>query len=108
MGVVTTSGVFVYGLGGVSWLGHDLNINFGQGATSSSTTTRGYAFGGGAELRPGALQHGRVPLAVFVHYQHTRWQDARLNTPAASPLFNYTFGRSDNTIKFGVEIALKR
>jgi len=29
-----------------------------------------------------------------VSYQHTWWQDATFNKPAASPLFSYTFRRA--------------
>ena len=109
VGVVATPLIFVYGLGGISGLNEDLNINFGPGRTSSSTTTTtGFAFGGGAEFRPGALQRGRVPLAVFLQYQHTAWQNASLNNPTAAPGYNYTFGRSDDTIKVGVDVHLHK
>ena len=39
-----------------------------------------------------------------VSYQHTWWQDAKFNTSASSPLFNYAFRREDDTIKLGVNV----
>jgi hypothetical protein len=30
------------------------------------------------------------------------WQDAHLDTPAASPRFNYVFRREDDTVKLGL------
>jgi hypothetical protein len=43
VGIGTSSGIFVYGRGAISWLNEDLNINFGGPVTSSTTTVRGPA-----------------------------------------------------------------
>lgn len=45
-------------------------------------------------------------IANRVEYQHTWWQDANFNTPAASPSFNYTFIREDDVVKFGFTVSL--
>ena len=95
VGMMTPPGVFLYGLGGVSLLNHDLNINFGGPVTSDNRTTPGGTLGFGAELRPSMLQGFGIPVGVFFQYQHTWWADAKLNRPAASPLFNYTYIRED-------------
>lgn len=105
-GIVTTSDIFIYGLGGVSLLNHDLNINFGQPSTSSNTTTLGFTLGIGGELQPSFLQSFGMPVSLLLQFQHTWWLAAKLNNPAASPGFNYTFSREDNTIKLGVNLYL--
>jgi hypothetical protein len=46
------------------------------------------------------------PVSLFAEYQHTWWQDANFNTPAASPAFNYNFLRQDDALKFGFTVAL--
>jgi opacity protein-like surface antigen len=106
LGAMTMPGLFVYGLGGASVLNQDLNINFGGPfVTTSNTTVSGGTLGLGAEFQP-ASQVFSVPVSVFVQYQHTWWQDAHLNNPAASPGFNYTFHREDDTVKFGLNFYL--
>jgi hypothetical protein len=45
-------------------------------------------------------------VSLFLEYQHTWWQDATFNTPAASPFFNYTFRRDDDVVKFGFTVLL--
>jgi opacity protein-like surface antigen len=103
-GIVTTPGIFFYGLTGAALLNQDLNINFGGPIASSNTTVPGYTLGLGAEYQPNSWQVFGRPLSLFVQYQHTWWQDAHLDRPAASPLFNYAFRREDDTVKFGVNI----
>lgn len=104
-GVVTRAGIFLYGIAGVGVLNQDLNINFGGPfVTSSNTTVPGFTLGLGGEMRPAFLQRFARPVSVFVQYQHTWWQDAKLNQPAASPLFNYNFRRADDTLRFGLNI----
>ena len=93
-----------YLLAGVSVLNQNLNINFGGPVTSNNTSTPGFTLGSGAEFLPGVLQNFGLPIGLFVQYQHTWWRDAQLNTPAASPLFNYTFARQDDTFKLGLNI----
>ena len=109
VGVVTHDQLFVYGLGGIRWLNQDLVQNGFGGVTngvpnvttSSRTTTRGYALGGGVELRPRAW--AREHIAVFAQYQYVGWQNASLTFPAASPTF-YAFDRSDETIVLGADV----
>jgi hypothetical protein len=103
-GIVTAPGLMVYGLGGVAVLNEDLNINFGGPVTSQNTTIPGATVGVGGEFQPRVLQQFGRPVALFVQYQHTWWQTAQLNAPVASPLFNYTFRREDDTFKAGVTI----
>ena len=46
------------------------------------------------------------PVSMFLEYQHTWWQDAHFDTPAASPFFNYTFRREDDIVKLGLMVSL--
>jgi len=106
VGIGVAPDVALYALSGVSWLNENLNINFGGPVTSQTTTVPGFTLGTGSEWRPSALQGFGVPVALFVQYQHTWWQNGALTMPAASPLFDYAFRRNDDTIKFGVHIYL--
>lgn len=45
-------------------------------------------------------------MSLFAEYHHTWWQDANFNTPAAWPLFNYTFARQDDVVKVGFTVDL--
>jgi hypothetical protein len=45
-------------------------------------------------------------VSLFVEWQHTWWQNASFNTPAASPGFNYTFARQDDVVKLGFTVSL--
>jgi opacity protein-like surface antigen len=104
-GVATAHGAFIYGLAGVGALNQDRNINFGGPlVTSSNTTVPGVTLGLGGEYAPSFLQRFGRPVSLFAQYQHTWWQDAHLDRPTASPLFNYAFRREDDTVKFGVNI----
>ncbi len=103
VGGIVLPGVFIYGITGVSWLNEDQNISWG-GGSSSKTTIPGFTFGPGVEYQPSILQGFGLPISVYAQYQHTWWGDAHNNTPAASPAFNYTNGREDDTIKFGVNV----
>jgi opacity protein-like surface antigen len=103
-GFAVSPGVVVYGLTGLGVLNETLNINFGGPVTSSNKTVPGFVLGGGAEWRPAMLQGWGRPVALFVQYQHTWWDEAKLDRPAASPLFNYDYKRDDNTIRFGFNI----
>jgi opacity protein-like surface antigen len=92
-----------YGLAGVSFMNQNLKINFGGPVTNVNTTVPGFTFGFGIEEKLAFLS---LPVSVFVEYQHTIWQDASLSRPAASPLFNYTFRRDDDTIRAGLNFYL--
>lgn len=48
VGVATTSGVFLYGLAGASWLNTELNVKFAT-LSSHTTTVPGFTLGVGAE-----------------------------------------------------------
>jgi opacity protein-like surface antigen len=100
-GLMTSPGILIYGLGGVSWLNTDLNINFAT-AASRNTTVPGFTLGLGGEYHLSALRNIGTPVSVFFQYQHTWWADANFNTPTSSPAFNYTFRREDDTVKFGL------
>ena len=66
----------------------------------------GGTVGVGGAWRPSFLQGYGHPVSLFAEYQHTWWQDANFNTPAASPFFNYTFARQDDVVKFGFTVDL--
>jgi hypothetical protein len=92
-----------YGLAGVSFMNQNLKINFGGPVTNVNTTVPGFTFGFGMEEKLAFLS---MPVSVFVEYQHTIWQDASLDRPAASPFFNYTFRRDDDRVKVGLNFYL--
>ena len=101
-GVMTTPGVYVYGLAGAAFLNHDLNVNFAT-AAQSNTTTPGFTLGLGGEYQPSSWRLAGHPVSVFTQYQHTWWSNANFNAPASSPAYNYVFRREDDTIKLGVK-----
>lgn len=103
-GIVNQGGVFVYGLAALSLLNQDLNINFGGPVTSENKTLPGLTVGVGGEYRPLFLQQWGRPVSLFAQYQHSWWEDAKLQRPAASPAFNYRYKRQDDVFKFGVNI----
>jgi len=41
-----------------------------------------------------------------VSYEHTWWQDATFNKPAAASLFSYTFRRQDDVVKVDFTVVL--
>lgn len=94
-------GLWLYGIAGASVLNETLNINFVPVASSTSATVAGATLGLGGAWQPSFLQGFGRPVSLFIEYQHTWWQDANFNTPAASPLFDYTFRRSDDMLKLG-------
>jgi hypothetical protein len=71
---------------------------------SRNTTTPGFTLGVGGEFQPAWLQQFGPPVSVFVQYQHTWWDSANFNTPASSPLFNYSFRCEDDTLKLGLNV----
>ncbi len=107
VGITAAPGVTGYALAGGSFLNQSLNINFGGPITSQKTTTPGFTAGFGGEVSLGALSGNLgMPVSLFIEYQHTWWQDANLTMPAASPFFNYTFRRDDNTLKAGINVSV--
>jgi len=99
-------GPWIYGIAGVSVLNQTLNINFIPGASSKSVTVAGATVGAGVAVQPSFLRAFGLPVSVFAEYQHTWWQDANFNAPAASPAFNYNFRRQDDLVKIGFTVPL--
>jgi hypothetical protein len=97
---------WLYGIAGVSVLNETLNVNFIPVASSKSATVAGGTIGVGAAIQPSFLQGFGLPVSVFAEYQHTWWQDANFNTPAASLFFNYNFRRQDDVVKLGFTVSL--
>jgi hypothetical protein len=100
------SGLWLYGIAGISVLNETLNINFIPVASSSTTSVPGATVGAGFAFQPSFLQNFGRPISLFAEYQHTWWQDAQFNRPAASPLFNYNFHREDDVVKVGFTVSL--
>src|SRR5258708_3545096 len=80
-GVITAPGFYFYGLAGVAFLNHDLNVNFAT-AAQSNVTTPGFTLGLGGEYQPSSWQLAGHPVSIFAQYQHTWWSNANFNTPA--------------------------
>ena len=99
-------GLWLYGIAGESVLNETLNINFIPVASSTNATVAGATLGLGGAWQPAFLQGFGRPVSLFLEYQHTWWQDASFNTPAASPLFNYSFARQDDVVKFGFTVPI--
>lgn len=100
------AGVWLYGIAGVSVLNETLNINFTPVSRSQSAWVAGGTVGVGGAWQPAFLHGYGHPISLFAEYQHTSWQDANFNTPAASPSFNYPFARQDDVVKFGFAVDL--
>jgi hypothetical protein len=100
------AGLWLYGIAGVSLLNETLNVNFIPVSSSTTVTVPGATLGVGVAWQPDFLQGFGRPVSLFAEYQHTWWQDATFNTPAASPFFNYTFRREDDEVKLGFTISL--
>ena len=105
-GVLVMPDLLLYAHTGVAVADQRLQINFGGPVTNQTQFTPGYALGAGIEWRlPGKPIPGvALPLSLFASYEHTWWGDASLHAPAASPLFNYTWSREQDTVTIGVRI----
>ena len=99
-------GVWVYGIAGASVLNETLKVNFIPVSSSTDATVPGGTVGAGVAWQPSFLKGFGLPVSLFAEYQHTWWQDAHFNTPAASPFFNYNFRREDDVVKFGFTVSL--
>ena len=99
-------GLWLYGIAGASVLNETLNVNFIPVASSANATVPGATVGVGGAWQPSFLQGFGRPVSLFLEYQHTWWQSANFNTPAASPFFNYNFARQDDVVKFGFTVSL--
>lgn len=94
--------VWLYGIAGVSALGETLKVNFLPVTSSTDTIVPGATVGAGIAYKLPNLPN----VSLFAEYQHTWWRDGKFNTPAASPLFNYTFARQDDVAKLGFTVSL--
>jgi len=99
-------GLWLYGIAGVSVLNETLNVNFIPVASSQSAWVAGGTLGVGGAWQPSFLQGFGRPVSLFLEYQHSWWQSANFNTPAASALSNYNFARQDDVVKFGFTVSL--
>jgi hypothetical protein len=104
IGPSITRDFWLYGIAGVSVLNETLNVNFLPVTSSTTKTVGGATLGAGFAFKPGFLQNLGRPVSLFAEYHHTWWQDAQFNSPAASPLFNYNFRRSDDVVKLGFNV----
>ena len=104
-GVLITPSALLYGQTGVSVADQRLQINFGGPITDTTQWTAGYNLGGGAEwmLPANVFPWGRS-TSLFISYDHTWWDKASLNTPAALPLSNFTWLRQSDAVEVGFRI----
>jgi hypothetical protein len=93
---------WAYGIAGVSVLNETLNVNFLPVTSSTDANVPGATIGAGFAYKLPNLPN----VSLFAEYQHTWWRDGKFNTPAASPLFNYTFARQDDVAKLGFTVSL--
>jgi hypothetical protein len=98
--------LWLYGIAGASVLNETLKINFIPAFSSTTATVGGGTLGAGFAWHPKSWQIANHPVSLFGEYQHTWWQTANYNAPTASPAFGYSFSRSDDVIKLGVNISL--
>jgi opacity protein-like surface antigen len=101
-GGIATHGIFVYGLAGIGWVHREVEIGTPGIVTTASGTAMGVLAGAGVELGL------RAALHLFVQYEVASWDDVTLKMPAATPQFDYVFGRHDHTLRIGVIVPIKR
>lgn len=102
LGKALSPTVAVYGLAGLSVLNYDFRIDFGGPVTSDNRTVLGGTVGAGLQVQPAEARVLGQPLALFVQYQYSFYDRARIDRPIASPFFNYEVDRSDHTFKAGL------
>lgn len=96
-GINVAPGVQIYGIGGVTILNQDLNINLGGLGTSENKTLVGPTYGAGLGYQiPGSA------VTSFVQWEQTPFATKTLTRPAASPGFTYNFTNTSNRIKAGI------
>ncbi len=104
-GGLATPALMLYVQTGIAIANQNLKINFGGPITSQSQITPGFTLGAGAEWQmPTPLFSGLGPTSLFIDYNHTWWDKARLKMPVSSPLFNYTWSRQSDTVKVGLRV----
>lgn len=106
VGPTLNGNVWLYGIAGASVLNETMKINFIPAFSSADATVVGATVGAGFAWHPQTWQIAGHAVSLFGEYQHTWWQDANFNTPAASPFFNYTFARQDDVVKLGFTVDL--
>jgi hypothetical protein len=104
IGPTVNPSTWIYAIAGMSALNETLNINFVPLSSSITKTVPGATLGVGAAIMPGFLQGFGHPVSLSLEYQHTWWETADYNTPAASPFSNYSFKRDDDAIKLGFKV----
>jgi hypothetical protein len=104
VGPEMTPNVSVYGIAGASMLGETLRVNFFPAPSSTEALVFGATLGAGVSVRPDGFALFGQPAAFDVEYHRTWWQDAKYGQPNASPLFNYTYRRIDDTIRLGLHV----
>jgi opacity protein-like surface antigen len=96
-GLNVAPGVQIYGIGGVTFLNQDLNINLGGLGTSENKTSVGPTYGAGLGYQiPGSA------VTSFVQWEQTPFATKTLTRPPASPNFTYDFTNTSNRIKAGI------
>jgi len=108
IGPTFPAGVWLYAIGGVSFLNETLTVNFIPVSSSTTKTVPGATLGLGGAIQPSWLQVFGVPTSLSLEWQHTWWQTANFNNPASSPAFSYAYKREDDKIKLGINFYLSR
>jgi hypothetical protein len=104
-GVLVMPNLLVFAQAGPSIANQSLKIAFGGPRTDTSKITPGLAIGGGAEWKlPATTFPALGTPSLFVSYEHSFWDNAKLKMPVASPGFNYSWKRDSDAIKLGVRI----
>ena len=104
-GLLVLPNLLLFGQTGVSIANQQLRIDFGGPVSSENRWTPGFTLGGGVELMlPPAVAPAGMPVSIFAAYHHTWWGDARLNGPAASPGFTYTWSRESDVLEVGARL----
>jgi hypothetical protein len=104
-GVLVMPDLLVFAQTGPSIANQSLKIDFGGPRTDTSKITPGWAIGGGAEWKlPAIILRAFGTPSLFVSYEHSFWNNAKLKMPVASPGFNYSWKRDSDAIKLGIRI----
>ena len=96
----------IYALGGLALVDKKFTIAFAPGAVASEQWLWGGTLGLGASYQPPGLMIGNRPIKMFGQWQYIWVQDGKLNAPANSAPFNYTFGNGMSLFTVGLSIPL--
>jgi hypothetical protein len=97
-GVMVVPSTQLYGILVLSLMNQKTEINFGGPISSDTKTVPGLTVGGGIDYR-----FYKSPFAVYTELQYTMWQKQWMNSPAASPAFNYAFANNTVRVLFGAK-----